>query len=57
MMSMKVHVSSLHAPIIEISICALENKINSKIFDVERPVKSLCAKGSSRAPPPNYRAN
>ena len=32
MMSMKVHVSSLHAPIyIEISICALENKINSNI--------------------------
>ena len=50
MMSMKVHVSSLHAPIY-IYLCVGKLK-NVKHFDVERPVKFLCANGSSRAPPP-----
>ena len=55
---MKVHVCplSMHQ-FIEISICALENKINSNIFDVERPVKVCAPTGLPVHRRRNYRAN
>ena len=52
-MSMKVHVSSLHAPIYRnyVYLC-IQKKIMFKHFDVERPVKVCALTGLSRAPPP-----
>ena len=42
MMSMKVHVPSLHAPIYRnLCLCALENKINSNILMSSDPCKSV----------------
>ena len=55
---MKVHVSSLHAPIyIEISICALENKINSNISMSSNPWKSVHQRVCPVHRRRNYRAN
>ena len=52
MMSMKVHVFSLHAPIYR-HFYPCVGKINKfKHFDVERPVKVCAPTGLSRAPPP-----
>ena len=53
MMPMKVHVSSLHAPIYRnFYLWHAEKKKEFKHFDVERPVKVCALTGLSRAPPP-----
>ena len=50
MMSMKVHLSSLHAPIYRNFYMCVGKKFEH--FDVERPVKVCAPTGLSRAPPP-----